>query len=70
MYPSFVACFDEKLDVSIHERYSHCYCGAVRQDKLGVLTEFFDHAEDVIPSAAIQARTVVTELIDDLDASA
>lgn len=70
MYPPFVACFDEKLDVSIHERDSHCDCGAVRQDKIWVLTEFFDHAEDVVPSTAIQARTMVTELIDDLKASA
>ena len=70
MYPSLVACFDEKLDVSIHERNSHCNCGAVRQDKIGALTEFFDHAEDVIPSTAIEARTMVTELIDDLKTSA
>ena len=65
-----MACFDEKLDISIHERYSHCDSGAVRQNEIRALTEFFDHAEDVIPSTAIQARTMVTELIDDLEASA
>ena len=70
MYPSFMASFDEKLDVSIHERDGHCDSGAVRQNKIGVLTKFFDHAEDVVPSTAIQARTMVTELIDDLEASA
>lgn len=70
MYPSFMACFDEKLNVSIHERNSHCDCGAVWQDKIGALTEFFDHAEDVIPSTAIQTRTMVTKLIDDLESSA
>ena len=70
MHTSFVACFDEKLDVGIHERNSHCDSGAVRQNELGALTEFFDHAEDVIPSTAVQARTMVTELIDDLEASA
>ena len=70
MYPSFVACLDEKLDISIHEGYSHCDCGAVWQHKSGILTEFFDYAEDVVPSAAIQAGTMITELIDDLEASA
>lgn len=70
MYPSFVACFDEKLDVSIHERNSHCDSGAVRQNEVGALTEFFDDTEDVIPSTTIQARTVVTKLIDDLEVSA
>ena len=70
MYPTFVTCFDEKLDVSIHERDCHCDCRAVRQDKIWVLTKFFDHAEDVVPSTAVQARTMVTELIDDLEASA
>ena len=70
MHTSFVACFNEKLDVGIHERNSHSDSGAVRQNEFGALTELFDHAEDVIPSTAIQARTVVTELIDDLEASA
>ena len=70
MYPSFVTCPDEKLDIGIHERDRHCYCGAVRQDEIGIVTELFDHAEDVIPSTAIQARTVVTQLIYDLEMSA
>ena len=60
MNPSFVACFDEKLDVSIHERNRHSNGGAVRQDKVRVMTELFDHAENVIPSTAIQARTVIS----------
>ena len=70
MYPSFVACLDEELDVGIHKRDRHCYCGAVRQDKVDVLAELLDHAKDVIPSTAIQARTVVTQLKDDLQMSA
>ncbi len=70
MYTSFVTCFDEELDVSVHKRNRHGDCGAVRQYKIGIVTELFDHTEDVIPSTAIQARTVVTELIDDLKTSA
>lgn len=60
MYPSFVACFDEKLDVSMHKWNRHRDCGAVWQDKIGALTKLFYHAEDVIPSTAIQAGTMVT----------
>ena len=70
MYPSFVACLDEELDVGIHKRDRHCDCGAVRQDKVDVLAEFLNHAKDVIPSTAIQARTVITQLKDDLQMSA
>ena len=66
MYPSFVACFDEKLNVSVHERNGHCDCGAVWQNKVGILTKFLDHAEDIIPSTAIQPRAMVTKLVDDL----
>ena len=65
-----MACFDEKLDISVHERNGHCDCGAVRQNEIGVMTKFFDYAEDVIPPTAIQARTMITELIDDLKTSA
>ena len=60
MYPSFVASFDQKLHVSIHEWDRHGDCGAIGQNEVGILTELFDHAEDVIPSTAIQTRTVVT----------
>ena len=70
MYPSFVACLDEELDVGIHKRDRHGDCGAVRQDKFGVLAELLNHAKDVIPSTAIQARSVVTQLKDDLQTSA
>ena len=66
MYTSFVACLDEKLNIRIHERNRHCDCGAVRQNEVGILTKFFDDAEDIIPSTAIQPRTVVTKLKDDL----
>ena len=70
MYPSFVACLDEELDVSIHKGDSHCDCGAVRQDKVDILAELLNYAKDVIPSTAIQARTMVTQLKDDLQMSA
>ena len=53
MYPSFVACLNEELDVGIHKGDRHCDCGAVRQDKVDVLAELLDHTKDVIPSTAI-----------------
>jgi hypothetical protein len=31
-----------------------------------VLAELLDEGEDVIPAAAVEARAVVTELVDDL----
>lgn len=61
-----VAGLDEKLDVGIHEWHGHGDGRSVWEDKVGVLAEFLDHAEDVIPSSTVQAGGVVAELVDDL----
>ena len=62
-----MAGLDEKLDVCIHERHGHSHSGSIWQDKVGVLAETLDDAKDVVPSAAIQARRVFSELVDDLN---
>lgn len=61
-----MAGLDKELDVSIHERRSHCDGGSVREDKVGVLAETLDDAEDVVPATTVETGRVVTELIDDL----
>jgi hypothetical protein len=61
-----VASLDEKLDIRIHERNSHGNSGTVWQHEVGVLAEPLDGAEDVVPSAAVEAGAVVAELVDDL----
>ncbi len=66
MYPSFVARFDEQLHISIHKRNSHRYGRTIWQNKIWILTELLDHTKDIIPSTAIEASTVIAELIDDL----
>jgi hypothetical protein len=66
MNTSAVACLNEKLHVSFHERHSHRYSAPVWQNKLAVVTELLDNAEDVIPSAAVEAGAVLSEFIDDL----
>ena len=66
MNASFVAGLDQQFDVSIHERHGHRDGRSVRKDEVGILTELFNNAEDVIPSTAVESGTMITELEDDL----
>ena len=63
---SLVASLDEQSYVRIHERNSHRYSRAIWKDKVGIVAEFLDDGEDVIPPTAIQARAMIAELIDNL----
>jgi hypothetical protein len=63
---ALVACFDEQLDVGVHEGGCHGYGVAVGEDEGGVLAEALDGAEDVVPAAAVEACGVVAQLEDDL----
>ena len=63
---ALVAGLDEELDVGVHEGDGHGDGGAVGEDKVGVVAELLDDAEDVVPAAAVEARGVVAELVDDL----
>lgn len=66
MDSALVTGLDKELDVGIHEGGSHGHGIAVWENEVRVLTETLDSVEDVIPTTAVQARRVVTELIDDL----
>lgn len=66
MDTTLVAGLDKELYVSIHERDRHGDSRAVRQDKVGVVAELLDDAEDIIPATAVQAGAVIAQLIDDL----
>jgi hypothetical protein len=66
VYASAMACLNQEFDVGIHEWHSHCHCGTVWKDKVCVISEALDHAEDVIPTTAVKAGAVVTEFVDDL----
>jgi len=66
VHASPVAGLDQQLDVGVHERHGHGHGGTVRQDEVGVLAESLDDAEDVVPPTAVEARAVLTELVDNL----
>ncbi len=66
MYASSVAGLDKKLDVGVHERHGHSHCGPVRKHEVGVLTKFLDDTEDIIPTPAVEAGTMVSKLENDL----
>ena len=63
---SAVAGLDQKLDIGVHEGRGHGNSRTVWEDKVGVLAETLDNAEDVVPSSAVQSRGVITKLVDDL----
>jgi hypothetical protein len=69
MYSTLVTCLNKQFYICIHERYCHCYCGPIGKYEIGILPEFLDNAEDIIPSAAIQTCTMVPEFVDDLHSS-
>lgn len=50
-----MAGLDQKSDICIHEWHGHGHRGAVREHEVGVLAEFLDEGEDVIPSSAVKA---------------
>jgi hypothetical protein len=66
VHAAAVARLDQQLDVGVHERHRHGHGAAVRQHKRRVVAEALDHAENVVPAAAVEARAVVAQLVDDL----
>jgi len=66
MDASAMTCLDQKLDVRIHEWHGHGHCGTIWEDKVGVVSEALDHAEDVIPTSAVEAGAMISEFVDDL----
>ena len=61
-----VAGLDQKFDIRVHEWNSHGHRVTIWQDEVGVLSEALDDAENVVPSAAIEAGAVVAKFVDDL----
>jgi hypothetical protein len=57
---------DEKLDVGVHEGSGHGDGASVGEDEVGVVSEAFDDAEDVIPTTAVETGRVFTEFVDNL----
>ena len=66
MDSSFMASLDQELDICIHERDCHRHSRPIWQHKIGVVAKLLDHTENVIPSATIQPRTMITKFVDNL----
>jgi hypothetical protein len=66
VHASPVASLNKELDVSIHKWDSHGYSRTIRENEVGVLAEALNGVEDIVPSPTVEARRVVTELVDDL----
>lgn len=61
-----VARLDQQFHVRIHEWRGHGNRGSVGQNKVRILAETLDDAENVVPSATVQARAVVAEFVNNL----
>src|SRR6267143_4214026 len=58
-----VAGLYREVDVCAQERLVHGDLGPVWKDELGLVAEFLDETEDVVPSPAVQSRRVLPELV-------
>src|SRR5690606_13458163 len=62
-----VAGTHQLLGVSAHERSGHGHGVAIREDEARAAgTEVLDDREDVVPTTCVQARGVLTQLVQDL----
>ena len=57
---------DQKLCVRPQERRFHRHLTAVGQHEAGIFPKRLDRAEDVIPSPAVEAGAVLSQLVEDL----
>jgi len=67
VYAALVAGLDEEFYIGVHEGDGHGDIAAVGEDELRVVAEALDEAEDVVPSATVETRAVIAELVDDLE---
>src|SRR6267378_5038576 len=61
-----IACLHEEIRVRPHEGDGHRHPGPIRQDEFLPGSEFLDDAERVVPPACVEARGMVSQLIQDL----
>ncbi len=61
-----VAGLDQQLGVALHEVRGHRHQRAVGEAELVVVPELLDAREDVVPAAAVEARRVLAQLVQDL----
>src|SRR5262245_1187298 len=63
MCAASVTGLDEQFGVGSHKWHDHRDLGAVWQEEIRVFVEFFDDAEDIVPTAGVQGDDMVAQLI-------
>jgi hypothetical protein len=61
-----VAGLDEQLGVGAHERRAHRHQRPIREHELRPVAELLDDREHVVPAAGIEARGMLSQLVQDL----
>ena len=61
-----MAGLDQQLRIRLQEMPVHGHFAAIGQHEAGMVAEFLDEAEHVIPASAVEAGGVVAQLIQDL----
>ena len=64
--PAPMARLDEKLHVGREKPLVHRDLRTIRQDRRGIFRALLDEAEDVVPSAAVEAGRVLAQLAEEL----
>ncbi len=66
MHTAPVAGLDQQQRIRLQEMGRHGYLAAIRQHKIRMAAETFNHAEDEVPAPAIETRRVLAQFIQDL----
>src|SRR5690606_37069765 len=61
---SFMTALNDQLGIGIHERRGHGDLIAIWNNKIGMISEFFDIRENIIPTPTIQTNNMVFQFVN------
>src|SRR6267154_6561703 len=65
MHFAAMASLDQQFDVRAQEMSGHGDAAAIRENGVGIVGEFLDVAENIVPASGVQARGMLPQFIED-----
>src|ERR1700676_4428362 len=60
-----MASLDQQFDVGAQEMSGHGDAASIRQNHVRIIGEFLDIAENIVPASRVEARGVLSQLVED-----
>src|SRR6266853_1958823 len=60
-----MASLDQQFDVRAQEMSGHGDAAAIRENGVGIIGEFLDVTENIVPASGVQARGMFAQFIED-----